>query len=532
MNSKKLNILLVFTILLIFSVVSRIFFNPIHDAWNAYEKKDYKTARELWLPLAEQGEPKAQFFLGFMQDMGFGVPENDKIAVKWYQLAAEQGDSRAQLFTGFMYDFGQGVLEDDQKAVKWYQLASEQGFKQAKINIYKLAKKNSPEALEILLNDAENGSAKAQESLAEMSKVRLEVSQNYEKSFNSGQVSEEREYDQVVKLMLNLLSRKDSEEAKNIILDRYRDMAQAQYKLKMMRVEGNGVLKDYNKELKWYKSLEYNERINKYNLAKNNAKQTLQDLKGAAEKGVVEAQFILATMYANGWGVSKDNKEAFRWFYQVAKEKGTASGTIEVDKFERKNIPQELKFLINDAESGIATSQLKLGMAYAHGQILLQNNEQAVKWYRLAAEQGNSDAQYALGMMYVKGLGVLASEQEAMKWFRCFGGQPTSICEGLTNGQKLNTIYIFVEFELSAESKILINDAKKGKVTAQHYLGDLYRDGIGVPHNSLLAYMWYSLSAFQGNESAINQINSLENKMSPQQIEQAQKMVRESKPTE
>ena len=138
MNAKKV------TILLIFSVVSRIFFNDFQEGWNAYEKKDFKTASELWLPLAEQGEPRAQFFLGFMHDMGFGVPEDDKKALKWYQIAAEQGDSRAQLFLGYIYDFGNGVPEDDQKAFKWYRLALEKGFMQVKINIYNLAKKILP----------------------------------------------------------------------------------------------------------------------------------------------------------------------------------------------------------------------------------------------------------------------------------------------------------------------------------------------------------------------------------------------------
>ena len=168
MKTKKYIILLVFTILLIFSVVSRVFFNDFQNGWKAYEKKDYKTARELWLPLAEKGEPRSQFFMGFMHDMGFGVPEDDKKAIKWYKLAAEQGDSRAQLFTGFMHDFGQGVPEDDKKAIKWYQLAVEQGYAEAKINIYNLAKKNVPQALKILMDDAELGIDEAQYTLAVM----------------------------------------------------------------------------------------------------------------------------------------------------------------------------------------------------------------------------------------------------------------------------------------------------------------------------------------------------------------------------
>ena len=82
MIAKKLTILIVFTVLFIFSVVSKLFFNDFQNGWGAYEKEDYKTARKLWLPLAEQGEPRAQFFLGFIHDMGFGVQEDDKKAVK------------------------------------------------------------------------------------------------------------------------------------------------------------------------------------------------------------------------------------------------------------------------------------------------------------------------------------------------------------------------------------------------------------------------------------------------------------------
>ena len=168
MNAKSIAIIIAFTVIFIFNVISRIFFNDFQDGWNAYEKKDYKTARELWLPLAEKGHIRAQFFLGFMNDKGFGVPEDDIKAIKWYQLAAEQGDSRAQLFIAFLYDFGTGVQQDYKKAVKWYQLAGKQGHAEAKLKIYELAKKNSPEALKILTMYAENGEANFQYKLGEM----------------------------------------------------------------------------------------------------------------------------------------------------------------------------------------------------------------------------------------------------------------------------------------------------------------------------------------------------------------------------
>jgi uncharacterized protein len=529
MNYKKVTILLVFTILLIFSVVSNIFFNDFQDGWNAYKKNDYKTARELWLPLAEQGEPKAQFFLGFIHDMGLGVPENNKKATKWYELAAEQGDSRAQLFAGFMYDLGQGVPIDYQKAIKWYQLASEQGYKQAKKSIYKLAKKNSSEALKILLNDAENGSVEAQVNLAEMNEAKLKISQDNPTALNQDRVSEDREYVRIGQAM-DILVSLNRDKTINKIYKGADVMTKAQYTLGMMYAEGQGVRQGKKSELKWYKPKEYSAKINEYNLAKSNVRQALQDLKSDAEKGVVEAQFILATMYANGRGVPQDNEKAFRWFYRVAKIKST---TLKVgmlkNNYKHKNVPQELKFLSNDAESGIAIAQWKLGLEYFKGQVLSQDNEQAVKWYRLAAAQGNSDAQYALGVMYFKGQGVLASKKEAMKWFRLYLGQ-TIIKLGQTNIEGQDSIYSLAKRNVLAALEILFADANNGMATAQYYVGDLYRDGIGVSRNYGFAYMWYNLSANQGNNYALGQITLLEKKMTQNEIQQAQRLLRAWKP--
>jgi len=55
---------------------------------------------------------------------------------------------------------------------------------------------------------------------------------------------------------------------------------------------------------------------------------------------------------------------------------------------------------------------------YANGQGVPQNDQEAMKWFRLAAEQGYVFAQYYLGYMYAEGQGVPQNDQEAMKWFR------------------------------------------------------------------------------------------------------------------
>jgi hypothetical protein len=242
-----------------------------------------------------------------------------------------------------------------------------------------------------------------------------------------------------------------------------------------------------------------------------------------AENGIAQAQFILATIYANGQGVSQDNKEAFKWYFRLAAEQGAALEGIEVDKFKKKNIPQELKFLTNDAESGIAEAQFKLGMIYAHGQGVPQDDQQAVKWYRLSAEKGNSRAQYNLGMMYAKGQGVPLSEQKAMKWFRLYIGR-TVVPEQII-------IYNLAKKKVLSALEILKADAENGAVVAQYYIGILLVNGQGITQDYVLAHMWYNLSALQGY-NATDQINSIEKRMSPQQIEQAQEMVRDWKLSE
>ena len=49
---------------------------------------------------AEQGDAVAQNNLGYMYDNGYGVPENDAEAIKWYRKAADQGHANAQYNLG------------------------------------------------------------------------------------------------------------------------------------------------------------------------------------------------------------------------------------------------------------------------------------------------------------------------------------------------------------------------------------------------------------------------------------------------
>ena len=118
------------------------------DGLAAVKKEDYRTAFKKWEPLAEKGNPDAQFGLGYMYLQGQGVVLNYKEAMKWFRMAAEQGDPDAQNNLGLMYAVGTGVIEDPVYALMWFELAAANGSQGAKKNILASEKNLSDSDLE------------------------------------------------------------------------------------------------------------------------------------------------------------------------------------------------------------------------------------------------------------------------------------------------------------------------------------------------------------------------------------------------
>jgi uncharacterized protein len=108
---------------------------PYDDALAAWRRGEYATAYRLWGPIADQGAPDAQFYLGFMNEYGQGVPRNDEKAIKWYREAADQDHAVAQFSLGIMYANGEGVPQSDSEAAQWYRLAADHGLAGAQFNL-------------------------------------------------------------------------------------------------------------------------------------------------------------------------------------------------------------------------------------------------------------------------------------------------------------------------------------------------------------------------------------------------------------
>ncbi|MFL5047776.1 MAG: tetratricopeptide repeat protein, partial [Xanthobacteraceae bacterium] len=123
----------------------------------------------------------------------------------------------------------------------------------------------------------------------------------------------------------------------------------------------------------------------------------------------------------------------------------------------------------------------------------------AVTWLRLAADQGDAAAQFRLGLMYSEGQGVPQDHAEAARWYR-----------------------------LAADQRY---------PQAQYNLGLLYAKGEGVEQDNVMAHMWFNLAVAQfpasdarNRTAALNSRDVVANKLTRQQIAEAQKLAREWQP--
>jgi len=68
------------------------------------------------------------------------------------------------------------------------------------------------------------------------------------------------------------------------------------------------------------------------------------------------------------------------------------------------------------ATIGYAPAQFQLGLLYASGRGVAEDDATALTWYRRAALQGHGLAQYSLGNAHVRGIGVAADQTTGLMW--------------------------------------------------------------------------------------------------------------------
>ena len=176
------------------------------------------------------------------------------------------------------------------------------------------------------------------------------------------------------------------------------------------------------------------------------------------------------------------------------------------------------------AEEGDAQAQYYVGLMYARGEGVPEDNLQAAHWFRKSAEQGNPQSQYHLGTLYANGKGVPEDDRQAVHW----------LGEAARQGDARAQFNLGIMYELGEgvpkDDRQAVNwyqqAAEQGHAKAQFGLGSMFAAGSGIAQDNLRAYAWFNLAATRGDERvrhlAVRRRAALLEEMGTAQVVEAQ----------
>lgn len=150
----------------------------------------------------------------------------------------------------------------------------------------------------------------------------------------------------------------------------------------------------------------------------------------------------------------------------------------------------------------------------------------ALKEFTLLADNGNADAQLMLGKMYMIGQGVPKDSQSALKWLKA------SAVQGNADAQFfVGAIYLLPQKDIGEGLKWLRLSAGQGMQDAQFLLGKAYMRGSEqLPRDPVQGGMWLRLAAKENKQFYLDELQSAEQQMTPEQVAKAKALADEWKP--
>lgn len=245
---------------------------PADPAYGAFQRGLYKTAYNLALVRAQNGDPAAQTLVAEILSRGLGVPLNPAEAAKWYAQAAEQGIPESQFQYALMLLDGRYVKKDEKGAYALMQAAAEAGNRLAQFNFAQLLVQQDP-------GDA--GIARAVPY--------------YERAAATGLADAQYAMAQVYANGVGGKPHDDAQARRLLAQAARQNYDTAQIDLAAWMIEGRGGVRDLKSGFNW--------------------------MKQAAEGGNVAAQNRLAKLYMGGIGTDPDLILAGAW-YVVARRAG------------------------------------------------------------------------------------------------------------------------------------------------------------------------------------------------------------------
>ncbi len=419
-------------------------FNLGMEYRKCYEKDiDVSNSKEqalYWYTQAAQANyVDAQFVLGSMYEEGDMVEENPQLAFFWFLRAAKNHDLTATWLVGHYYETAYGVAQDLSLARQYYHKAAKRGDREAQYCYARLLKygqggqQNLQQALFWYKKAAKTGHTDAQFALGF---IYLSM---------SGRICRKNAAKAIAYLQLAAHSNRDG--------------------IAWCLAVAYETMQEYVSARKWYlKDFQQTDSgVSACSLAclyrdglggKRNSQKAKRYFLIAAEKGDVDAQYLLALMYDKGDGIKQNRALAEKWYLAAAQQYHIdAMYNLGLLYDNQANYQVARKWYRQGAKLGERDSQNNLALLYQNGLGGPVDLKKAYRLFALAAHNGNSHGMANLGVMYLQGNGVVKDTAKALHFLH-----------------------------LAAEQN---NDF------AQEQLGQIYSEGVLVKQDKKLAKKWF-----------------------------------------
>lgn len=154
----------------------------------------------------------------------------------------------------------------------------------------------------------------------------------------------------------------------------------------------------------------FDDALDAYN--KQNYIEALNLFYVVAQEGDAKAQYNVALMYENGQGVTKDLRQAKKWYEKAAKN-GNAKAAYNLARLyhsldgKQPHAIDMAKYWYEKAiEGGITEAYNNLATLYLEGKGVPKDNQKALELLEKAAKANNPQAQFNLGVLYGWGEGI------------------------------------------------------------------------------------------------------------------------------
>jgi len=371
-------------ILGLFTCFQAVQASSLEDGLAAIESENFGDALEILMPLANEGDPVAQYVIGGLYHNGWGVEQDFAASIKWFRQAADQGYARAKTSLAFMYHYGRTVGVDYEQAASWYQLAANDGDTSAQVALAMMfdrglgVPQSADEALRQMTAAAESGDSVAQHNMGVAYSTGYWVPQDHAAAVEWYRKSaEQQNVEGAFQLGWKYQHGKGIAQSNEAARKWYREA----WDLDHGHDSAREALMALDKELAEQFKGAYDGKYAKP------CKATFEKALKRAEQGNAKWQFCVGLKYSDGYKVKAKGESEIYWLE---------------------------KFPIDEA----AAATYYLGSFSSPDVAATGNENQAVFWLEKAAEQDYADAQRTVALNYYYGNGVPADTSKSKYWLR------------------------------------------------------------------------------------------------------------------